>query len=177
MLKEKESTCTILFSRSFRSFRLLLSLSLLKARHSLDYTVFPLKRGCFSADCCPGSLPSKRQARGNVLKFNYRTWSVCARRKSWPLVIKRLDNTTRSKLSEQDKFHTDVETGGGKHAGQKDTGVNLPSCKPPLLATPMLPTDADNVLGPFPPRPPPFDSSPIPWLFRRDSIEIVASRN
>lgn len=43
----------------------------------LDYTVFSLIRHSSASSYadCPGSLPSKRRARGNVLKFNYRTRS------------------------------------------------------------------------------------------------------
>lgn len=86
-------------------------------------------------------------------------------------VIKRLDNATRSKLSEQDKFHTDVETGGGKHAGRKDTRGTFQATKLPSLRPYATNTDTDNILGPSPHISVPFESYPmiVPSRFHRDS--------
>lgn len=50
-------------------------------------------------------------------------------------VIKRLDSRTRSELFEQDKFHTDVETGGGKHAGTPKGCADQPFRAPPMWVT------------------------------------------
>lgn len=87
---------------------------------SLVHAMFLLIR-LSTADYWSGSPPSKRR---HVIMFQSSITELDrgARRAK---VIKRLDSRTRSELFEQDKFHTDVETGGGKHAGRKGTRTNL----------------------------------------------------
>lgn len=76
----------------------------------------------------------KRRARGNVLKFNYRTRSggrAACKSSARARVIKRLDNTTRSKLSNRISFIRKRGNRWRKTRGDEETR-RVPSFPQPL---------------------------------------------